>query len=226
MSKQKRFTHLDAISPIEIASKDTARGRFYTTPEGNVYPSITTILGHKEKPHLTNWRNSLGPVKASAEMARAAARGSAVHLMIERMLKNETDVTKDQQLEHVLEFNTLRLHLKNIDDILTQETPLWSDDLRAAGRVDCIANWCGVPSIIDFKTSTNSKTVDMIEDYWLQTTAYAIMCKERYDIDIEQAVIVMSVERGAVPLVFKQKIEPYIIPLIKRVCEFHAERNT
>lgn len=159
-------------------------------------------------------------------MKRAADRGTAVHLMVERFLDNESNVTRDQKIEHVTEFNTLRLHLKNINNIITQETPLWSDLLRAAGRVDCVGEWQGKLSIIDFKTSTNNKTAEMIDSYWLQTTAYAIMFQERYGIQIDQAVIIMSVERGAVPLVFKRDIDQYIQPLLETINTYHKTKGT
>lgn len=220
------FVHLDTITPVELKTIEGPKGRFYVTPEGNKYPSITTILGSGEKPWLADWRNSLGNERADREMKRSADRGTAVHLMIERFLDNESNVTRDQKIEHVTEFNTLRLHLKNINNILTQETPLWSDLLRCAGRVDCVGEWQGKLSIIDFKTSTNNKTAEMIDSYWMQTTAYAIMFQERYGIQIDQAVIIMSVEQGAVPLVFKRDIDPYIQPLLKTINTYHKSKGT
>lgn len=220
------FVHLDTITPVELKTIEGPKGRFYVTPEGNKYPSITTILGSGEKPWLADWRNSLGNERADREMKRSADRGTAVHLMIERFLDNESNVTRDQKIEHVTEFNTLRLHLKNINNILTQETPLWSDLLRCAGRVDCVGEWQGKLSIIDFKTSTNNKTAEMIDSYWMQTTAYAIMFQERYGIQIDQAVIIMSVERGAVPLVFKRDIDHYIQPLLKTINTYHKSKGT
>ena len=220
------FTHLDTITPVELKTIEGPKGRFYVTPEGNKYPSITTILGSGDKPWLNDWRQSLGFEKADKEMKRAADRGTAVHLMVERFLDNEEAPTRGMQIDHVTEFNTLRLHLKKIDNILTQESALWSDLLRCAGRVDCIGEYQGKLSIIDFKTSTTSKNMDMIQNYWLQTTAYAIMFQERYGIQIDQAVIIMSVERGAVPLVFKQPIEQYIEPLLVTINNYHIKKGT
>jgi CRISPR/Cas system-associated exonuclease Cas4 (RecB family) len=219
------FNHLNLITPVELKTIEGPKGRFYTTPEGNKYPSITTILGSGEKPHLQAWRNMLGNDRADKEMKRCADRGSAVHLMIERFLDNEEEPTRGQKLEHIVEFNSLRLYLKRVNNIITQETALWSDTLKAAGRVDCVGEYQGVLSIIDFKTSNKDKTVDMIEDYWLQTTAYALMFQERYDIQIDQAVIIMSVEKGAVPLVFKRNIDEYIRPLLQRINTYHTAKG-
>ena len=220
------FTHLDTITPTELKTIEGPQGRFYITPEGLRYPSITTILGSGNKAWLNEWRSMLGSEKADKETKRASDRGTAVHLMVERFLNNEENVTRGQKIEHIAEFNTLRLYLKRVNNIITQESALWSDTLKAAGRVDCIGEYQGKLSIIDFKTSTTNKTDAMIQSYWLQTTAYAIMFQERYGIQIDQAVIIMSVERGAVPLVFKQDIDQYIKPLIECINTYHTNKRT
>lgn len=216
------FVHLNTITPYNLKTIEGGeKGRFYVTPEGKKYPSITTILGAGEKPWLKEWYESMGQERAEAEKKRAADRGTAVHAMIEKYLNNEAKPTAGFQLEHVTEFLTLRLPLKGVNRIITQESALWSDLLRVAGRVDCIGEWNGKLSLIDFKTSTGDKKSEQIFDYYLQTTAYALMFQELYDIQIDQLVIIMSVERGPVPLVFEQPVEPYIEPLIRRINTYY-----
>lgn len=39
----------------KMKSKDTLKGRWYTTPDGKEYPSVTSILGAISKPALMNW---------------------------------------------------------------------------------------------------------------------------------------------------------------------------
>lgn len=219
------FTHLNTITPIELKTIEISKRRHYITPEGNKYPSITTLLGAEEKPYLKDWRSRLGEVKADKETKRAADRGTAVHLMIERFLNNDPNPTFGQQLEHIGEFNSLRLYLKNINNIVTQESALWSDEMKIAGRIDCCSDYDGKVSVVDFKTSTGDKRKSMINDYWLQTTAYALMMHERYNIKIDNIVILMSVERGAVPLIFKSQVEVHIEPLIKRISEYRANHS-
>lgn len=99
---------------------------------------------------------------------------------------------------------------------------MWSDRLRIAGRVDCIAEYDGKLSIIDFKTSNNNKDRGMIEDYFLQTTAYAIMWHELTGEPIEQLVILMTVEKGMVPLKFVETIDKYVKPLVERIREYES----
>jgi len=217
------FIHLETQEIPELLVEESATGkRFYVTPDGNKYPSITTMLGNKEKPWLENWKKMLGDA-AKKETQRCAERGTAIHELVERYLNNEQDFTRGYNQEYVRGFNQLKFRLNRIDNIRRQEVALWSDQLRLAGRVDCIGEYEGVPAIIDFKTSNNNKDREMIEDYFLQCTAYAIMWHERTGEAIEDIVILMSVEKGMVPLVFKEKIDKYIKPLLQRIDEFYKK---
>lgn len=214
------FTHLDTIQPLELKTTEGNRGRFYLVDEETKFPSITTILGAGEKPHLEAWRQSLGVEKATAETKRCADRGTAVHLMVERFLQNDPDPTKGCHFAHADEFRSLKMVLRRIDNILVQEGALYSRILKTAGRVDCIAEYDGKLAVIDFKTSTNTKNTHMIKDYYLQTTAYAWMLEELYGIHVEDIVIIMSVEKG-LPLVFKEKTEHFIQPLCERINTYY-----
>lgn len=219
------FIHTNKIEPVNLKVIEGPKGRFYVTPKGDKYPSITTLLSAGDKPWLTAWRESLGEKKANKEMKRAADRGTAVHLMIERYLNNEDTPTRDQKNEHISEFNSVRLKLKKLNNILVQEAALYSDTLKVAGRVDCIAEYDGVLSIVDFKTSTNDKNESMIQDYFLQTTAYSLMFEEMYGLQANQIVIIMSTERGIVPLVFKKSIDEYIEPLCERIHQYYSKQK-
>lgn len=216
------FIQLDTIQPVQLKSVDSPRGRFYTTPEGLKYPSITTVLGAKDKPWLADWRSSLGPVKADREMKRAADRGTAVHLMLERHIQNDPNPTAGQKLEHITEFNSLKMHIKKINNIIAQEVALYSDTMKVAGRVDCIAEFDGRLAIIDFKTSNRDKSGSMITDYYKQATFYALAVEEMYGIQIEDIVIIMSVEKG-LPLIFKEQVDNWIEPLVETIGQFYSK---
>ena len=211
------FNHLNKLDIIDLKSETVHNKRWYTLPDGSKVPSVTTILGQKEKPKLLEWRNSLGSKKADKETQRCADRGTAIHLIAENYLKNNENHSKGQKTEYVRLFNQLKLRLNKIDNIIAQEIALYSKRFKIAGRCDCIAEYEGVLSIIDFKTSNNNKDLEMIEDYFLQATAYALMCYEQYDLAVEDIVILIAVEKGMVPLVFKAKIDNYIKPLIERI---------
>lgn len=203
----------------------TRDGRFYTTPEGNVYPSVTTVLSNDDskKEWLQQWKAALG-AKADKEVQRATERGTAVHEMVEKYLNNDPNCSVGYANEHKRLFLQLRLFLAKISDIEMQEAALWSDTLQIAGRVDCIGKYNGVLSVIDFKTSTKDKDRSKIGDYFLQTTAYALMFEERYGIKIDQAVIIMASEKGGWPNVAVEPIDPHVVPLLKRITAYHKEK--
>lgn len=217
------FTHIQQPHYQELDAKIVNGQRWYTTPEGNKYPSVTTILGVKEKPALKEWQLSLGVDKAKKETDRCAARGEAVHYMAEQYLKNEEEPTKGQEQSNIKLFNQLKFKLNKINNIRAQEIPLYSDVLGLAGRVDCVAEYDGVLSIVDFKTSNNNKNEQMVEDYFLQCTAYAIMYNELFDEPIEDIVVLIAVEKGMTPMVYKRKIDDYIKPLLERINMFKAK---
>ena len=218
------FTHLNQIKVHDINTTTIKGQRWYVAPNGT-YPSVTTVLGQKEKPALENWKNMLGPQKAKKETDRAAERGSAVHLMCEKYLNNEdpADIIKGQPREYISLFNQIKFGLnKRVNNIYAQEIALWSDSLMLAGRTDCISEYDGVLSVVDFKTSTNEKKEDYIEDYFIQCTAYALMFNEMYDIPIEDIVVIITSEKGLMPQIYKKKIDDYVEPLIQRLDDFFA----
>jgi len=215
--------HPTNIATIEFGSRDTHIGRVYDTPSGNAYPSITTILGYGDKAWLTEWRESMGADAADAEMKRAAERGTSVHSAIELFLQNSSIDSLNMAPDHRRVFNGVKAKLRaTVNNVMVQEVPLWSDTLRTAGRVDCVAEYKGKLSIVDFKTSTNPKEHHQIRDYWLQTTAYALMFSEQYNIPIEHIAIVMAVERGT-SMVFHDTIHKHIEPLKQRIEKFYVE---
>lgn len=218
------FTHTNIPQFEELDAKIVNGRRIYTTPSGNKYPSVTTVLGIKPKPYLEEWRQSLGVAKADKETKRCSDRGTAVHLLCEKYLNNEENFTKGEKPEYIRMFNQIKLRLNKINNIRIQEVPLFSDTLKIAGRVDCVGEYEGILSIIDFKTSNNNKTEDMIEDYFIQCTAYAVMYCEMFDEAIEDIVVIIAVEKGMMPMVYKRKIEDYIVPLLERINTFYKEK--
>jgi genome maintenance exonuclease 1 len=108
---------------------------------------------------------------------------------------------------------------KSINNIFAQECGLWSEKYRLAGRVDCIAEWNGVPSIIDFKTSRSERKDDYNFEYYMQASAYAEMFEERTGIEINQIVILVVTEDGLVQEFVKEKHE-YLQPLIETIDMF------
>lgn len=215
----------------EISTKNVDRKRYYITPEGILYPSITTVLSNRKKEGLFEWRQRVGEDVANHIARTAASRGSAVHKMCEDYLMNQhiynsTDFAKHSQrnfLGYCL-FNRLKDQvLKNIDNIYAQETSLWSDKLMVAGRVDCVAKYYGIPTVIDFKTSRSERNDEWNENYYIQATAYSEMFEERTGISIDQIAILVVTEDGTVQEFVKEKAE--YLPLLEQTLNDWSNKN-
>jgi len=101
-----------------------------------------------------------------------------------------------------------------IDNIRALESTLYSDHLRLAGQVDCVAEYRGRLSVIDFKTSKKKKEKWMCENMFIQCSAYAIMFEERTGIPVDQTVILMAQEDEG-PVVFVEKRDNYVSKLME-----------
>ena len=208
-----RFNHVPVNLP-ELKTKTIDRKRFYVTPEENYYPSITTVLSIRKKEGLMEWRKRVGNDVANYVARTASARGTKVHHMCEDYLNNMEFDWPEKWKEHKKNFLPWCLfkQLRNealchINDIYAQEAGLYSDKYKVAGRVDCIAKYKGVLSIIDFKTSTKEKNDEWNENYYIQASAYAEMFEERTNINIPQIVILVVTEDGTVQEFIKDKKE-------------------
>lgn len=204
--------------------------RFYETPSGQFYPSITTVLGgtvpEEKAESLRRWQMSLGMDEAQRRTQEAADRGTAVHLLAERYLKKEVLVPAGETFSEsdMRSFSALKLKLNRIEEVWGQEVALASDLLQLAGRCDVIGVYKGKPSIIDFKTSTKIKGKDRIGDYNLQLCAYSIMHNEMFGTEITDGVILMTSD-GGFPQEFCVNLLDYVEPLVARIDEFYAKLN-
>ena len=225
MKKVIRMYNHKTINLPEIKATTTDGVRLYETPEGNKYPSITTVLSVKNKKGLFEWRKRVGDDVANYVARKAANRGTSVHHMCEDYINNDFDEEKHKKkfLPYVL-FNQLRESvLQKIDNIYAQECGLYSDKYKVAGRVDCIAEYDGKLSIIDFKTSSKERSDDWNESYYIQASAYAEMFEERTKIAIDQIVILVVTEDGVVQEFVKNKTE--FLPLLSDVIKEWKEKK-
>jgi len=213
------------INLPEITATTTDGVRLYETPEGNKYPSITTVLSVRNKKGLFEWRKRVGEDVANYVARKAATRGTHVHHMCEDYLNNDFDEEKHKKkfLPYVL-FNQLKESvLQKIDNIYAQECGLYSDKYKVAGRVDCIAEYDGKLSIIDFKTSSKERSDAWNESYYIQASAYAEMFEERTGIAIDQICILVVTEDGIVQEFVKNKAE--YLPMLTDTIKEWEEKN-
>ena len=218
------FNHVQ-ISLPEVTTETINRKRFYVTPEGNKYPSITTVLSTRKKEGLFEWRKRVGNDVANYVARTSASRGTKVHHMCEDYLNNEFDEEKHKKdfLPFCL-FNQLKDQaLCNLDNIYAQEAGLYSDKYKVAGRVDCVAEYKDTLSIIDFKTSTRERSDDWNENYYIQGSAYAEMFEERTKIKIDQVVILVVTEDGTVQEFVKSKQD--YLPMLEESINAWSKSN-
>lgn len=185
--------------------------RYYVTPEGNKYPSITTVLSEYSRAGIQQWRNRIGHEAATEITRKAATRGTSLHKLAEKYLDNEP-ISFKTPLEQEA-FETFKPTLHRINNIHLQEQRMYSDHLRIAGTVDCIGEFDGKLSIIDFKTSGKLKKKEYIENYFMQCAAYAIMFEERYKIPVNRIAVLISVADEE-PQVFVEKRDNYVEQLL------------
>lgn len=184
------FNHIHHDIP-KLNRVDSPDGRVYETPTGKKYPSVTSIVGMLGKKEIMEWRQRVGEEEANRVSQRATKRGTSIHSLCESYLKNE-EVTPS--MFDLRMFNSLTPFLNKINNIHCLETQLFSHHLQTAGTVDCIAEYEGKLSVIDFKSSRRVKTVEEIHAYFLQTSAYAVMFEELTGVSINRLVIIMGVD--------------------------------
>ena len=221
MKRAFEYEELD-IGYDDLVADTRETGRVYIAPDGSRYPSVTTVLGILSEDSIREWRQRIGEEEANKVSHRASNRGTAVHSVIEKYLRNED--TSDN-LPHIKQsLANLRPILdKSIGKIFGLETALYSRHLGMAGRCDCIAEWNGVPSIIDFKTSRRIKKKENIASYFAQASAYAIMFEERTGLAIPNTVIVMDVDDNH-PLIFEEHRDNFVELLLSTKKEYDRRK--
>jgi genome maintenance exonuclease 1 len=204
-----------------LKAKNVDGKRFYEhITTGEKYPSITSVLSIRQKEGLIKWRQRVGEEVANHVMITSANRGTAVHNMVEDHLNNidinNVEKYKKQFLPRMM-FQVLKPILNNINNISLQEAQMFSEKYTVAGRCDCIAEYDGELSVIDFKTSKGEKEEDWIENYFIQGAAYAEMYEEHFGTPINQIVILVVTEEGTTQI-FKKNKQEYL-PKLKEAIE-------
>ena len=195
--------------------------RFYETPEGNRYPSVTAVLGKMmDKSELETWRKRVGEEEAARVSARASTRGTNVHTMCENyVLGHDIDTSMPHNM---MMFNQIKKVLdEKVDMVRATECTLFSDHLKLAGSCDLIANYDGRLSIIDYKTSAKRKRKDWIEGYFLQASLYSYMLWEMTDILVKDIVIIIGVDDSLESQIFIERPQRYLEKAVDLVRSYH-----
>ena len=222
-NEQKVFKH----EKIDLGYEDLVAisgdsGRVYSTPDGSKFPSVTTVLSIINEEAIRAWRQRVGDDVANQVGHRASGRGTLVHSIIEKYLKNEDTSDYLPHIQQSLE-NLRPIFDERIGNIFGLEVALYSKHLGLAGRCDCVAEFDGVPSIIDFKTSRYPKQKEKISNYFAQASAYSIMFEERTGMPIPNTVILMDVDNEK-PQVFVEHRDNYTDLLMETKAEYDRRK--
>lgn len=219
------FNHIDLKSGKEsdLGSVEINGFRFYRIDDEqgqNYYPSVTTVTGYSKRDFFEKWAKD---PKNKKIKRLATERGNAVHDSLEKYLLNN-----DKYLDGMDDIHRDIVLLmkpfidKHINNVHALEYPLYSHTLKMAGRVDCVAEFDNELSIIDYKGSFKEKKESYIENYFQQGTSYALMWQERFNVPIDNVIIIIGCETGIVQI-FKRKTYDMIESLAECVNHFHAE---
>lgn len=219
------------LPQIDLDSTTINGKRYYWTPDGALYPSVTTVLGSNEekKAGLDKWRKKVGEAEANRISRRASDRGTQLHQICEDYLLNKENYLAKHMPLHVELFGHIRPVLdENVEVVYGNELALFSHTLRTAGRTDMFCRFQGMNTVVDFKTATKDKKDGWIEDYFLQSTCYAIMLEEVYrdimPLHIPQIAIVIAVEDGEnKQQLFVKKTNDYREKVLKVFSDYHDQ---
>lgn len=218
------FIHTPNTKPLPNLKRKNEDGRrVYYDDDGVKYHSVTNVVGSIDQQGLEEWRKAVGEDVANYVSRKAMNLGTKMHTMVETYLYNKKNTEKN--LFAKAHFDNIKPLLQPITNIRGLEEKMCSKELGLAGTADCIAQYNGELSIIDFKTSSKKKQEDWILKYFLQTTAYAIMWEEITGEKIEQIVILITGEDGSRDEYIRNK-QDYIEELHRVIERFNDCHNT
>ena len=195
-------------------------------------PSVTTILGatqsDEKKAALDKWKARVGIVEADRIRDTSAARGTNMHLHLEKYVLGEghLDLTPGGQVAKVMADVIIKKGLKDMSEVWGSEVTLHYPG-KYAGQTDLVGVYDYEDSIIDYKQSNRPKRREYIDDYFMQLGAYAMAHNQVYNTDITQGVVLICT-----PDHYFQKFSvngkefiKYQNQFLERVEKYYEQRN-
>ena len=225
MITNNNFIHLRCTDIPTIKQVNFNGKRHYETPAGKL-PSITNIIHHFIPDGIKEWRESIGEDVATWITRTAGIRGTRVHKLIDSFLYNKSlgDITREYGVMAAGLFNLMHPALCKINNIVAIEKRIYSTDpaIMAAGTTDLVAEYDGVLSIVDFKTSSKMRGQDTIDEWCIQATFYALAWECLTGQKIPQIVIICATEDGQTE-VFKAEPSQYVERLKKLIADYRTD---
>jgi len=214
------FIHENVLGDLELNTTNENGKRCYVTPDGEKYPSVTTVLSDYKKDSIVQWRKRVGEKEANKISTQASRRGTKVHKLCEDFLNNEL-AFDEYTPDNVVMFKSIQPFLEEIEIVYGQERTLFSNHLKTAGRVDCVGKFRGKRHIIDFKTSSKPKKKEWIDNYFMQGSAYSVMWEEMTGIPVPFIAIIIAVADEQ-PQVFVEHRDTWIDKFIEVRSQYEA----
>lgn len=188
--------------PYEAMKRVNVDGsRRYLTPDGSKVPSVTTILdstkSEETKKALHQWRERVGHAKAQEITTEAASRGTRMHKWIEDYINldviGEPGSNPYSQQSFLMANEIINNGLTKCNEYWGTEVSLFFPEVYA-GTTDLCGVHDGAEAIMDHKQSNKVKKREWIDDYFVQTAAYALAHNEVYNTSIRKGVIFMCIK--------------------------------
>ena len=225
----KTFKHINQDHFLcELKREEYNGKRYYVSPGGVKLPSVTTFLSHFKGDSIAKWRKKVGEEEANKISAKASRRGTKFHSLMESYISNQersSFLTEDLMPDMKQAFFDMVPTLDRIDNFHYLETMLYREAIVLAVQDDCIDEFDGIPSIIDFKTSLKLKKEEWILSYFEQCTAYSLMYEDMTGIQCRQIVVLISVDHEPQPQVFVKKRGDYVKGLYDKIVQFREEHG-
>ena len=211
--------------------REAIEGKRHYVIKTEKLPSVTTILSATESAEkreaLARWRESKGEEIATRIVDESAARGTAMHKILEKYILQQgyVDLTTVGQQAHNMAIRVIEQGLCNVPEYYGTECTLYYPGLYA-GQTDLVGVHKGKDAIIDFKQTNKPKKREWIEDYCLQLAAYAMAHNFIYKTQIEKGVIMMCSKDNFYQefVVEGKEFQKYKHNFLRRVDEYYRTR--
>ena len=212
--------------------RETIEGkRHYDIDSKEKLPSVTTTLSNTQDPEkaqsLKAWRDRIGEASATRIVDEAAARGTAMHKILERYIGEEgyLDLTKVGLNAHNMAIRVIEQGLCNISEYYGIECTLFYPGLYA-GQTDMVGVHKGQDAIIDFKQTNKPKKVEWITDYKLQLAAYAMAHNILFNTQITKGVVMMCTADNYYQefIIEGEEFKQSMHNFLRRVDEYYSSR--
>lgn len=216
----------------ELKRTNTSGSRKYITPDGFAVPSVTTILDatkpEETKQALQNWRNRVGHKQAQAITTEAAGRGTRMHKWLENYVKlgetGEPGSNPYSQQSHNMAKSIIEQGLYKCNEFWGTEVSLYFPEIYA-GTTDLVGIHENQEAIMDFKQTNKPKKKEWIQDYFIQTAAYATAHNEVWGTSIRKGVILMCSKDNEYQefIIEGTEFDHYVNEWFKRLEQYYSQ---